>query len=662
MRTQFFLITILMQLELIVILPTDAFFSSWFARTPRTLVRREVPSLQDVMDEAVLRRAEIDEERERVRRERRNAMGSYAGYGDEENEMDAPHLTREELEESKRKSLVMTQLLDSIFNNYDMYIRPGFQESEPLLVESNMVLTSMGPFSDFEARPKFRKRKSSHSNQAQSGGGEGEDGGRRIAVDPEAGVQVSGGGGGRKGDSSSYPVIPEFTFQCFFRHFWRDKRLAFEDRLTQLVGDQGDSGGGLGDGGVGSNETIETLMLNSIMLSRVWKPDTFFRGNGQNSYIHDITRPNQLFRLNRKGEINFSTRLTISARCPMDFSNFPMDEQECIVEFGSFGYDNSQIVYRWREQSDKAITIEADDLRLSQFQFRYHEYSSRNISYASGNYSTLTIKFNFRRNVGYFIMQTYLPCMMIVVLSWVAFWINREAAPARISLGITTVLTMTTFAISSRQQIPKVSYPSAMDWFVLMCYFFVFFALVEYAAVNYFTKRSEAGKAPPAQKVGSPPAAKKPRLSSNQCDRWNCTMYTPHSQHDFPVEAEHCRDADYDQEHESGPGQGGTGYGGQNGIEGEGRGGNQMQGMGWNSGTAEMSRDEDEPPFEDMNSFFIRFVVCLCGSVQYKTYKLDHITTQFNSVSHIDELCRVAFPAMFMLFNVFYWSIYFPKD
>ena len=60
---------------------------------------------------------------------------------------------------------------------------------------------------------------------------------------------------------------------------------------------------------------------------------------------------------------------------------------------------------------------------------------------------------------------------------------------------------MTTFAISSRQQIPKVSYPSAMDWFVLACYFFVFVALVEYAVVNYFTKRSEAGKVPPPQNV-----------------------------------------------------------------------------------------------------------------------------------------------------------------
>ncbi|XP_075253037.1 gamma-aminobutyric acid receptor subunit alpha-5-like isoform X1 [Convolutriloba macropyga] len=306
----------------------------------------------------------------------------------------------------------------------------------------------------------------------------------------------------------------------------------------------------------------------------------------------------------------------------MDFSNFPMDEQVCIVEFGSFGYDNSQIVYKWREQSDKAITIEADDLRLSQFEFKYHEYSSRNVSYTSGNYSVLTIKFNFRRNVGYFIMQTYLPCMMIVVLSWVAFWINREAAPARISLGITTVLTMTTFAISSRQQIPKVSYPSAMDWFVLACYFFVFFALVEYAAVNYFTKRSEAGKAPPPQNLEAPPA-KRARLNSgnnNQCDQQSDSITQSQqqqqshqhgilSQHDFPQEAR-----------------------------------------------------EDLPPFENMNSFFIRFIVCLCGSVQYKTYKLDHITTQFNSVSHIDELCRVGFPALFMLFNLIYWSIYFPRD
>ena len=40
--------------------------------------------------------------------------------------------------------------------------------------------------------------------------------------------------------------------------------------------------------------------------------------------------------------------------------------------------------------------------------------------------------------------QVYIPSSLIVVMSWVSFWLNRGAAPARVSLGVTTVLTMTT--------------------------------------------------------------------------------------------------------------------------------------------------------------------------------------------------------------------------
>lgn len=54
-------------------------------------------------------------------------------------------------------------------------------------------------------------------------------------------------------------------------------------------------------------------------------------------------------------------------------------------------------------------------------------------------------------------------------------------------LGITTVLTMTTLSISARHSLPKVSYATAMDWFIAVCFAFVFSALIEFAAVNYFT-------------------------------------------------------------------------------------------------------------------------------------------------------------------------------
>lgn len=75
--------------------------------------------------------------------------------------------------------------------------------------------------------------------------------------------------------------------------------------------------------------------------------------------------------------------------------------------------------------------------------------------------------------------------------------------------GVTTVLTMTTLSISARNSLPKVAYATAMDWFIAVCYAFVFSALIEFATVNYFTKRGYAwdGKSVVPEKVFEPPSA-----------------------------------------------------------------------------------------------------------------------------------------------------------
>lgn len=64
--------------------------------------------------------------------------------------------------------------------------------------------------------------------------------------------------------------------------------------------------------------------------------------------------------------------------------------------------------------------------------------------------------------------------------------------PSFFFAGVTTVLTMTTLSISARNSLPKVAYATAMDWFIAVCYAFVFSALIEFATVNYFTKRGWA--------------------------------------------------------------------------------------------------------------------------------------------------------------------------
>lgn len=79
--------------------------------------------------------------------------------------------------------------------------------------------------------------------------------------------------------------------------------------------------------------------------------------------------------------------------------------------------------------------------------------------------------------------------------------------PASSFTGVTTVLTMTTLSISARNSLPKVAYATAMDWFIAVCYAFVFSALIEFATVNYFTKRGWAwdGKSVVNDKVSANP-------------------------------------------------------------------------------------------------------------------------------------------------------------
>lgn len=63
-----------------------------------------------------------------------------------------------------------------------------------------------------------------------------------------------------------------------------------------------------------------------------------------------------------------------------------------------------------------------------------------------------------------------------------------------LSSGITTVLTMTTLSTIARKSLPKVSYVTAMDLFVSVCFIFVFSALVEYGTLHYFVSNRKPSK------------------------------------------------------------------------------------------------------------------------------------------------------------------------
>uniref|UniRef100_A0AAY3ZXK0 Gamma-aminobutyric acid receptor subunit alpha-2 n=1 Tax=Denticeps clupeoides TaxID=299321 RepID=A0AAY3ZXK0_9TELE len=277
---------------------------------------------------------------------------------------------------------------------------------------------------------------------------------------------------------------------------------------------------------------MSILRLNNLMASKIWTPDTFFH-NGKKSVAHNMTMPNKLLRIMENGtllytmrcvfillhqahftvlmhEINAVTvekyvwmcveshllclcvRLTVQAECPMHLEDFPMDSHSCPLKFGSYAYTTTEVTYIWTRNASDSVQVAPDGSRLNQYDLMGQTVNKEIIKSSTGEYTVMMAHFHLKRKIGYFVIQTYLPCIMTVILSQVSFWLNRESVPARTVFGVTTVLTMTTLSISARNSLPKVAYATAMDWFIAVCYAFVFSALIEFATVNYFTKRGWA--------------------------------------------------------------------------------------------------------------------------------------------------------------------------
>ncbi|NWZ51177.1 GBRG4 protein, partial [Spizaetus tyrannus] len=360
----------------------------------------------------------------------------------------------------------------------------------------------------------------------------------------------------------------EYTIDIFFAQTWYDRRLRF-------------------------NSTLKALTLNTNMVSRIWIPDTFFR-NSKRADSHWITTPNQLLRIWNDGKVLYTLRLTIEAECLLQLQNFPMDTHSCPLVFSSYGYPREEIVYRWRRYS-----IEVSDQRtwrLYQFDFTGLRNTSEVLRTGAGEYMVMTVSFDLSRRMGYFAIQTYIPCILTVVLSWVSFWIKRDSTPARTSLGITTVLTMTTLSTISRKHLPRVSYITAMDLFVSVCFIFVFAALMEYATLNYLV----GNKKPLEQnnrKARLPPAGAQVMPSFTTININNIMHWPP-----------------------------------------------------------EIEEDEDEDPGspclegKECERFFCCIEDCQTGMWREGRVRIH--------ISRLDSYSRVFFPTAFLLFNIVYWIAY----
>ncbi|KAG8505952.1 Gamma-aminobutyric acid receptor subunit epsilon [Galemys pyrenaicus] len=148
-------------------------------------------------------------------------------------------------------------------------------------------------------------------------------------------------------------------------------------------------------------------------------------------------------------------------------------------------YTKDEMVYKW-EDFELEIN-EENSWKLFQFDFTGVSNKTETLTTVSGDYVVLTLFFNVTRRFGFVAFQNYVPSSVTTMLSWVSFWIRKDSAPARTSLGITSVLTMTTLGSFTRKHFPRVSYITALDFYIAVCFVFCFCALMEFAVLNFLT-------------------------------------------------------------------------------------------------------------------------------------------------------------------------------
>ncbi|CAL8116333.1 unnamed protein product [Orchesella dallaii] len=266
----------------------------------------------------------------------------------------------------------------------------------------------------------------------------------------------------------------EFSVQLTFRQQWLDERLSFQSQ----------------------DSNIRYLTLTNSK-NEIWQPDTFFSNEIEGKY-HDLMMRNEYIRIFPDGEVLTSIRISLRLSCPMNYQNFPFDTQYCSIRLASYGFTTRDIVLAWKSYDPVEVgAFPASDIQnfeLKQFTTDYCDSQTN-----TGIYSCLRVDLKFQRNFHSYLTLVYIPSMMMVVTSWVSFWITPKAVTARTLIATLTLFVLAIQTAEANNTFPQTSYTKPVDVWTGTCLTFVFVALLEFAIVHYLSNRKENNSSTPAR-------------------------------------------------------------------------------------------------------------------------------------------------------------------
>ncbi|XP_073943006.1 glutamate-gated chloride channel-like isoform X16 [Choristoneura fumiferana] len=297
----------------------------------------------------------------------------------------------------------------------------------------------------------------------------------------------------------------------------------------------------------------------------IWLPDTYFIMHGD--FKDPIIPMHFALRIYRNGTINYLMRRHLILSCQGRLNIFPFDDPLCSFALESISYEQSAITYVWKNDEDtlrkspslttlnayliqnqtiacpikaswraegNSLYEEDEELTCNLCQRRFEE---------QGNYSCLKVDLIFTRDRAFYFTTVFIPGIILVTSSFITFWLEWNAVPARSMIGVTTMLNFFTTSNGFRSTLPVVSNLTAMNVWDGVCMCFIYASLLEFVCVNYVGRKRplhnvvyRPGENPVTQRLPAvlsrigiilaSPLGDKKRESTGAADLVTCTTCT----------------------------------------------------------------------------------------------------------------------------------------
>lgn len=212
---------------------------------------------------------------------------------------------------------------------------------------------------------------------------------------------------------------------------------------------------------------------------QIWEPVLGFENEAAPATFTDTdfyVRPN--------GTVVSVKRFNVILSTQLDLRRFPFDKQDLPIVIALRGHDADRIRLS-ADMQHSSVTV-ARYVELSQW--KNASLSAHAETREHDDYKSPTLLFTLRvfRGWNSYFWKILLPLFLIVLLSWVSFWLSRDEFKTKDQLAtlVTTLLIIVAFNITATASLPRTNYVTYIDTFLLVCFFFVVFAIAAVVAIH----------------------------------------------------------------------------------------------------------------------------------------------------------------------------------